>query len=65
MHSNIGARDLAKLPRVPFDDTLMTIMLLNDQPIIAMTTEDSPERFGLERPGYCHIVRIDRRWSEN
>ena len=52
------------LPRVRLDETLMTIMLLNQQPIIAVTAnllDDEEEHANAE---FCHIVRVDDEWVE-
>jgi len=55
----------SKLRRVRIDDTLMTIMLLSDEPIIAITSsllDDESE--GTQASGFCPIVRIDEAWAE-
>ena len=55
----------SKLPRVPIDDALMTVMLLNDQPIIAIAADVQGDRsHGSKRNGYCHLVRVDDVWAE-
>ena len=60
-HQSELSKPLAKMPRVRLDETLMTIMLLNEQPIIAVATERPRDG----EPGhYCHVVRMDEHWSE-
>lgn len=66
MLTNLNATKIkSKLRRVRIDDTLMTIMLLNDEPIIAVASSLLDDEADSSREsGFCHIVRIDDAWAE-
>ena len=58
------AKTSSGLPRVRLDETLMTIMLLNELPIIAVTANLLDDEAVRADSNFCHIVRIDDEWVE-
>lgn len=55
---------MSKLPRVQIDDTLLTIMLLNDRPIIAVASALWDDGGRAPERRYCHIIRVGEQWAK-
>ena len=62
MHEDILLR-LTEVLSVPFNDTLQTLMLLNEEPIFAIASEPGAAvGASSSREPWCHLVRTGVSW---